>query len=108
MPSLSLPFELSQDTNTMLFSDMYNTPGLLADVSGLSGTTTSVSPSTPLYSSPFSPASFRCGPNGTRSTCGGNIAHDPNAYNQLLHHYQEMECKLTKEREECTSLKEVP
>src|SRR6266851_8847094 len=105
MPSLSLLFEFSQDTNTTLFSDMYNTPGLLADVSVLSGTTASVSPSTPLYSSPFSPASFGCGPNGTRSTRDGNIAHDPNAYNQLLHCYQEMEHELTKEREECTSLK---
>src|SRR6266851_2456350 len=105
MPSLSLLFHFSPATNTTLFSDMYNTPGLLADVSGLSGTTTSVSPSTPLYSSPFPPASFRCGPNGTHSAHGGNITHDPNAYNQLLHCYQEMECELTKEREEHTSLK---
>src|SRR6266851_7524895 len=105
MPSLSLLFEFSQDTNTTLFSDMYNTSGLLADVSGLSRTTTSKSPSMPLDSSPFSPASFRCGSNGTRSAHGGNIAHDPNTYNQLLYHYQEMECELTKEREECTLLK---
>ena len=104
MSSLSLPFEFSQDSNMTPLSKVYSTPGLLGNLSGLSGTTT-VSPSTPLDSSLLSLANIAYGPNGTHWAQGRTITYDPNAYIQLAHHYQQMECEFTKDREECASLK---
>src|SRR6266853_2609560 len=104
MPSLSLPFEMTQNSNPMLFSNLYHTPGLSADTSVSSGTT-SVSPSTPLDSSLLSPANLTYGLNSTLCTLGRPITPKPGTYNRLLHCYQQMECELIKEKEECVSLK---
>ena len=104
MSSLSLPFEISQDSNTMPFSDMYSTPRLLGNLSVSSGTT-SVSPSMPLDSSLLSPANIADSHNGACWAQGGTITHDPNAYIQLTRCNQQVECELIKEREEHFYLK---
>jgi hypothetical protein len=104
MPSLSLPFEMTQNSNTTSFSDLYHTPGLSANTSASYGTT-SVSPSTPYGSSLLSPADLAYGPKGTFGTPGGPIATNPDAYSRLLHRYEQIERELTKEKEERVALK---
>ena len=104
MSSLSLLFNLSQDSNMTPFNDVYSTPGLLGNLSVSSGTT-SISPSTPLDSSLLSPANLTYGLNGTLGALGGPVTPKASAYMQLAHRYQQMECKLTKEKEEHVSLK---
>ena len=104
MSSLLLLFDLTQDLNMSLLSDVYSTPGLFGNHS-VSSETTSVSLSTPLDGSLLSLANLTYGLNGTLGAPAGPITHDPSAYTQLLHRCQWMERTLTKEREEHTSLK---
>lgn len=104
MSSRSLAFDMSQNSNMMLFTDSCYTPGLSADTSVSSGTT-SVSPSTPLDSSLLSPANLTYGHNGTLGALGGPTTHNPSAYSQLLRRYQQIEYELTREKEEHGALK---
>jgi hypothetical protein len=105
MASLSLLFELSQDSNMMPFTDVYSTPGLLGNLSSVSTGTTTVSPSTPLDSSLLSLANFTYGLNGTLCALGGPVTPEASAYMQLARCYQQMKRELIKEKEECVSLK---
>ena len=105
MLSLSLPFELSQDSNMTPFTNVYSTPGLLGNLSSVSTGTTTVSLSTPLNGSLLSPTNFTYGLNGTLCAPGGPVTPEASAYMQLTRHYQQMERELIKEKEERVSLK---
>jgi hypothetical protein len=83
---------------------MYSTPGLLGDLS-VSSEDTSMSPSTPLDGTLLSPANLLYGPISTLGTPGRPVTPEASAYMQLARRYQQMEHKLTKEREERASLK---
>ena len=104
MSSLSLLFDLTQDLNMSLLSNMYSTPRLLGDLSVSSGDT-SVSLSMPLNGTLLSPANLSYGPIGTLGALGRPVTPEVSAYMQLACRYQQMERELTKEREGHASLK---
>src|SRR6266851_3658584 len=103
MSSLLLLFDLTQDLNMLLLSDVYSTPRLFGNLS-VSSRTTTASLSTPLDSSLLSLANLIYSLSGTLCTPGRPVTPKASAYMQLTCCYQQIECELTKEREEHASL----
>ena len=104
MASLSLLFEMTQNSNMTFFSNFYQTSGLVADTS-MSTRAPSVSPPMPRDNSLLSQENLAYGHNGALCAPGKPITSDAGAYSRLLHQYQQIERELTTEKEEHLAIK---